>query len=206
MQQLLTASAEAVSPASNLEKGPSMLAGRPVKIVLRRRPRPGAQAAFDAWVERLLATTVGEVEGSSVLRAGEETLVLLRFSSEPALSRWRSSTAVTSLFAAADEHSSAAGEQPVIRSGLETWFTLPGAPPLPAPPRWKMALVTWCALLPQVIVLGFLIPGDLPFPLPAMLGTAIPVATLTWVLMPQLTRILHGWLFAASPHRTEVQT
>lgn len=53
------------------------------------------------------------------------------------------------------------------------------------------------ALLPQVIILGFaLAPLRLPFPLNAAVSTAIPVAILTWLVMPNLTRLLYAWLHA----------
>ena len=61
-----------------------------------------------------------------------------------------------------------------------------------------MALVTWCALLPQVLLLGEVMPHELPKLVKSMLGTAIPVVMLTWVVMPWLTRLLQRWLFAAS--------
>jgi hypothetical protein len=47
-----------------------------------------------------------------------------------------------------------------ISSGLETWFSVLGRSVAPAvSPRWKMALITWLALLPQVI-LSLLIPAE----------------------------------------------
>lgn len=60
-----------------------------------------------------------------------------------------------------------------------------------------MALVTWLALLPQVIILSFLIPKGLPFLLNVSLSTAIPVALLTWLIMPRLASLLYRWLYAA---------
>jgi antibiotic biosynthesis monooxygenase (ABM) superfamily enzyme len=37
---------------------------------------------------------------------------------------------------------------------------------------------------------------SLPFPLGAAISTAIPVAMLTWVVMPRLTKLLYRWLYA----------
>ena len=57
--------------------------------------------------------------------------------------------------------------------------------------------MTWVALLPQVIVLALaLAPLRLPFLLDAAVSTAIPVVMLTWVVMPNLTRLLYAWLYA----------
>jgi antibiotic biosynthesis monooxygenase (ABM) superfamily enzyme len=33
-------------------------------------------------------------------------------------------------------------------TGLETWFTLPGAPGAVPPPPYKMALLTWITIFP----------------------------------------------------------
>jgi uncharacterized protein len=65
------------------------------------------------------------------------------------------------------------------------------------PPRWKMALVTWLALFPQVVILSLLIPSALPMVIRIALLTAAPVAMLTWLVMPLLSELLHEWLYAA---------
>jgi antibiotic biosynthesis monooxygenase (ABM) superfamily enzyme len=175
----------------------------PVKIVLERRVRPGAHSGFEAWVRTLMDLTArtGGLEGSSVLTSGGtgDYFILLRFANRNHLRRWQESIEVAALLQEGDVHS-AVSDQAQVRTGLETWFTLPDMPvPTTAPPRWKMALVTWLALLPQIIVLSYLIPPlHLPFLVAAALSTAIPVVILTWVLMPWLTRLLYGWLYARS--------
>ncbi len=172
----------------------------PVKIVLERRVKPGAKDEFEAWIKRLMesATRGSALQGSSVLTAGGgEYFILLRFASQADLDRWQSSPDVIELHRKAEALASAA-DQPAVQTGLETWFTLPGLPVPPvAPPRWKMALVTWSALLPQVIALSFIVPKSLPFPLGPAISTAIPVAMLTWVVMPRLTKLLYRWLYAS---------
>ena len=41
-------------------------------------------------------------------------------------------------------------------SGLETWFAMPGRT-APAPPRWKMSLVTLVAIVPLVLLMNLLV-------------------------------------------------
>jgi antibiotic biosynthesis monooxygenase (ABM) superfamily enzyme len=60
-----------------------------------------------------------------------------------------------------------------------------------------MALVTWLALFPQVVILSLLIPSALPIVIRIALLTAAPVAMLTWLVMPLLSELLHEWLYAA---------
>lgn len=177
--------------------------GVPAKIVMERRVRPGQKERFEVWVRQLIATACQfSLQGSSVLTASAtgDCFILLRFASPAHLERWQASPALAALLREGDAFSASA-EPSSIKTGLETWFTLPGVPaPRTAPPKWKMALVTWVALLPQVIVLAFaLAPLRLPFLLNAALSTAIPVAMLTWVIMPRLTRLLYRWLYAAPP-------
>jgi antibiotic biosynthesis monooxygenase (ABM) superfamily enzyme len=179
---------------------------QPVKTVMERRVQPGALPRFEAWVRSLLtaASRVGGLQGSSVLTSGStgDYFILLPFASSDHLGRWQNSAELAALLLEADAHSVSV-EQSQVRTGFETWFTLPhvSAPPT-VPPRWKMALVTWLALLPQVIALAFLLaPLRLPFLLEAAISTAVPVIALTWAVMPSLTRVLYGWLYsgAASP-------
>ncbi len=173
---------------------------QPVKIVFERHVLPGVGERFEQWVKRFMeaASRFPGLEGSSILTSGSrgEYFILLRFASQADLERWQGSQEANALIKEADTLSVAL-EQAQVKTGLETWFTLPGIPALPiAPPKWKMAVVTWLALLPQVIILSFLIPSGLPFLLEAAISTAIPVAMLTWVIMPRLTRLLYQWLYA----------
>ncbi len=172
----------------------------PVKIVIERRARAGAEEALRAWAERFVAEASQSPghEGGSVLSGpgSRAHVILLRFDSTASLERWQGSPAYEALMREADEVSSP-GEASQIRSGLETWFTLPDMPaPTKPPPKWKMAIVTWVALLPMVVALAYVFaPLELPFLIQAALSTAIPVAMLTWIIMPRATRALYAWLY-----------
>jgi uncharacterized protein len=154
------------------------------------------------WTERFVdeASRSPGHEGGSVLSApgSRSHVILLRFDSVAALETWQRSSAYEQLMQEADRVSSP-GEMSQVRSGLETWFTLPEMPGLMTPPpRWKMALVTWLALLPMVIALGYVLaPLRLPFLIQAAVSTAVPVAMLTWVVMPRLSRALSRWLYVS---------
>jgi uncharacterized protein len=167
-----------------------------VKVVYEWRVAAAGSDAFARWLEALTAAAAAArgYEGASVFGAGDDRLLLLRFGDRATLEAWQQAPATVAQFAAAAAFASG-GRQPQHRTGLETWFTLPGASPHAAPPRWKMALVTWCALLPQVLLIGELMPTWMPKLARAAIGTAIPVAMLTWVVMPWLSRGLQRWLF-----------
>lgn len=173
--------------------------GGPVKVVIERLAQPGAEDRFRSWAEQFVgeASRAPGHEGGSVLVApGGAHVILLRFASATALDSWQGSPRYQTLMREA-EAVSTADEPSQVQSGLETWFTLPDRPaPVRPPARWKMALVTWVALLPMVIALAYILaPLRLPFLANAAVSTAIPVVMLTWVIMPRTTRALYGWLY-----------
>ena len=173
----------------------------PVKIVLERHVRRGAESQFEEWARSLMTTAsrFPGLQGSSVFNFSStgDYFILLRFASQPHLENWRSEPEVRALCKLVDSISTANDRQQV-KTGLETWFAVPSRSVAPAvPPRWKIALITWLALLPQVTVLSLLIPAALPMAVRAALLTAVPVAMLTWLVMLPLARLLHRWRYAA---------
>jgi antibiotic biosynthesis monooxygenase (ABM) superfamily enzyme len=67
----------------------------------------------------------------------------------------------------------------------------------PAPPRFKLAILTWVsayALITTFLaLLGPSIAGW-PLALRTLFLSVTMVATLTWVIMPRLTRLFRPWL------------
>ena len=100
------------------------------------------------------------------------------------------------LFKAWDERARTMTEgEPVYRQlhGLEAWFRSPHTPP----PRWKMAVVTLLGVYPVSLLIGVVLSPalkKLPLALNLFVVSAIIVGLLTWVVMPFVTRLLHGWL------------
>ena len=169
----------------------------PLKVVLALRATGDRRAALHEWIRDLLETAAGNeaLQGSSVISEGERAFVLLRFATQADRDAWSASPAVAAVMARSADF--VEGSPPIERTGLETWFALPGSGAAAgAPPKWKMGLVTWCALLPQIVVLSFVVPKSLPFLANVAVSTLIPVCLLTWVIMPALTRALRGWLYA----------
>jgi antibiotic biosynthesis monooxygenase (ABM) superfamily enzyme len=68
---------------------------------------------------------------------------------------------------------------------------------LAAPRRYKQALVSWGAAYAVItFILAVLGPTIAPWPLAlrTLVISAVMVATLTWLVMPSLTRLLRSWL------------
>jgi antibiotic biosynthesis monooxygenase (ABM) superfamily enzyme len=70
----------------------------------------------------------------------------------------------------------------------------------PGPRRYKLALLTWAAAYAVItLVLEVLGPAmdGWPLGLRTFVLSALMVASLTWLLMPALTRLFRPWLMAS---------
>ena len=82
-------------------------------------------------------------------------------------------------------------------SGLETWFAMPGRT-APAPPKWKMFLVTLAAIVPLVLVMNLTVqPLVSGWPLVArvLVFSGILTSLMTWVVMPRMTMLFRRFLY-----------
>lgn len=177
-----------------------------VTVVISRRVKPGCEAEFEAFLSGITAACCqfpGHL-GTTIFRpAGPEDpeyRVLFKFDRLSNLRQWERSPERERWFAQAE---SLTTQPPQIQTltGLETWFTLPGQPSLTPPPRYKMAIVTWLAVFPLITAITTVLQNQLaplPIVLRAMVVTAIAVPTMTYLLMPQMTRLFAGWLYPAS--------
>jgi uncharacterized protein len=86
-------------------------------------------------------------------------------------------------------------------SGLDYWFA-PAGSTTKAPPRWKVAIVTWLGIFPTVLLLFLTVAPLLahwPLVPRTMVITVLVVVLMTRVVAPRLTRWLAGWLHARPP-------
>ena len=69
-----------------------------------------------------------------------------------------------------------------------------------APPRYKIALLTWAAAFPVLTAVNVLLGPvltALPLPGRTLLMTGLLVGLLTYAIMPRLTRLFAAWLSPA---------
>ncbi|MGW4840374.1 hypothetical protein [Streptomyces globisporus] len=84
---------------------------------------------------------------------------------------------------------------------MENLFTTAHDTPTMAPPRWKMALAAFAAVLPiSLLGNGLLGPALRAWPLVArVLALAFLFSTLmTYLMMPAVTLVLRRWLYTAT--------
>lgn len=180
---------------------------RAVTVLITRRVAPAARDAFEAGMRGMLAAAEGFEGhlGGQLVRPQEDGSsdpllyhVVFAFDSEPHLAAWQSSGERARWLAQVLPHT--VGEQQLHRvSGLDYWFAAPGATTRAAPPRWKVAVVTWLGIFPTVLLLFLTVaPPMAAWPLvPRVLViTVLVVVLMTWVVAPRLTRWLDGWLHA----------
>ncbi len=174
----------------------------PVTAVASRRVKPGHEREFEEWVAGILAEAnkAPGYLGSEVLRpsdSDDEYRIVFRFDHASNLHAWENSE---------ERHHWLRKSRPMLHekekvdvlTGLETWFTLPSKAGEPAPPRYKMAAVTWLAVFPVVTVI-FSVFGQwlnmLPTLLRTLVFTVVMVSLMTYVIMPRMTRLFSFWLY-----------
>ncbi|MFL6264781.1 MAG: antibiotic biosynthesis monooxygenase, partial [Actinomycetes bacterium] len=125
-------------------------------MTIARSVAPGREGEFEDWSAALTraASRWPGFLGAGLLRpghVGEPWHVVFRFASAADLAAWESSPERAEILAAGEPLVHATDMHRV--SGLETWFALPGRT-APAPPRWKMFLVTLLAIVPLVLLMN----------------------------------------------------
>jgi uncharacterized protein len=171
----------------------------PVTVTIARRVAPGREAEFEAFSSALTraATTHPGFLGAGMLRpghVGEPWHVVFRFDSVDHLRAWELSPERAELLASGEDLVRSTDVQRV--TGLETWFALPSRT-APAPPRWKMFVVSVVGIFVLQLVFNLVLQ---PFALPVVLRIALVAVAvtglMTWFVMPRLARLLQDWLYA----------
>jgi antibiotic biosynthesis monooxygenase (ABM) superfamily enzyme len=173
----------------------------PVTVTVARRVAAGREADFEDWSEELTAVAANfpGVLGAGRLRpnkVGEPWHVVFRFDSALHLQDWEDSAERQTLLAEG-EHLVEATDMHRV-SGLETWFSLPGRT-APAPPKWKMFLVSATVFYLLNLTLSLIYGWELvgwPLPLRIVLVSVPVTAIATWLVMPRAARLLQAWLYA----------
>ncbi|HEY1109413.1 MAG TPA: hypothetical protein VGE76_12290 [Opitutaceae bacterium] len=171
----------------------------PLHVAITRRARPGCEVELEHALREFLKASFAHpaVSGANLLlpapgSGSREFGILRTFRDE----RERAEFYRSPLFLAWDAEAQRLTEgEPQHRElhGLEGWFRGAARPPA----RWRMALVTFAGVYPLTSLLPPLF-GRVLQPLHPLLinvvVTGLIVVSLTWLIMPVLTRVLRGWL------------
>lgn len=172
----------------------------PVTVDVLQRVKPGFEGAFEQVVKNLIAAASsfeGHL-GANVFRMGNsEYRIVFKFDRISHLKQWESSAIRQRLLQQASQLTLDRGQISIL-TGLETWFTLPAQPGLPAPPRYKMVVLSGIAIFILLnLATAFLVPLLLPLPplLRTLVVVLLMVSLMTYVVMPRLTKLFAKWLY-----------
>jgi hypothetical protein len=175
----------------------------PVSAVIATRLKPGAEAAYRAWEQKIAAAQT-KAKGFQGYRfeppipgVQESWLTIVRFDSEENLQAWMNSSERLNLLEEAEPFTEEFHAR-IVRTGFDQWFKVPeGASP---PAAWKMNMLVLLMLYPVVFLFGIWVQtpllmgkAGLPFWLVLFIGNVVSVLLLSW-LVPALSRGFRWWL------------
>jgi uncharacterized protein len=178
------------------------LTDQAIGVVVSRRVPMANVEAFETALGELKQTSskqpgqiACDVLRGTVTRGVRDYFIAYRFADEMRLRAWESSPERRTLVERIDALT--VGGHRHELTGLEAWFDLP--PGQLPPPRHRMAFVTWLGIWPLVsLALWLLTPYllVLPFLLRTAALSALIVLIMTYVVMPQLTKLAEPLLRA----------
>ena len=182
---------------------------QPVHVAITRRIKPGCEQEFQAALKDFFAKSLARsgVHGAAVLvpppgSSSMEYGILRSFANaserdsfyaSPLYVEWKKRIAPLS-----------EGEPDTHElHGLEAFFRQDSPSP---PPRWKMAIATYLGVVPVIMTLALTLAPLIRswnFVMYNLVFNACVVALLTRVVMPLITRALHGWLEGNDPKTSD---
>ncbi len=197
--ELLAEGADLTDGAARVQQLATSSGDDPVTAVSSFRVRDGQRLAFEHDYEQIIES-MAKFDGflnaqlfPPVEDVQDETVIVFSFRSRPQLDAWFNSEERQRQLERLDEHIEGERQLNVV-GGFGGWFTLG----LREVKTWKQAATVLLALYPTVLVLnevlGWLLPDGFPYLLAVLIGNALGVAILSWLLMPRLTAALDGWL------------
>jgi uncharacterized protein len=186
----------------------------PVSAVISTRVKPGLEAAFRAWEQRVAAAQArfagfqGYRFEPPIPGVQDDWLAILRFDNERDLQAWLDSPERRTLL----EESAPFVEEfraRVVRTGFEQWFPA-GNDGVSAPAVWKQNMIVLLLLYPVVFLFGLWVQtplligkAGLPFWLALFIGNVVSVLLLNW-LVPWTSRGFGWWLAPARDPRGRI--
>ena len=177
-----------------------------VTAVISHLVRPGREEGYEEWIKGIIpvAKTFEGHLGVNIIKpqqgVRQEYIIVLNFDNNENLQAWLNSE-VRSEWIERAKPLIQEQEDVQVHTGLETWYELPKRTQKSPPKRYKMVLLTWLGVFVTLVTVKTLI-GPLLKSLPELLAQLIIVGIVVWiltyVLMPQLTRLFSKWLYPKS--------
>jgi uncharacterized protein len=178
----------------------------PVTIVVRRRVKPGREAEYEAWLDRLTKAARAEAPGymgaefNRPAAAGGDYRSVFRFDSLAHLEAFEASDLRARMLAEAAPLFAADAIWDRM-TGLEFWFDPPPGTRVPQPSPHRMALVLVVVVFLLVMALNVALGPSMagwPLALRILVTVTLQVGLMTYVIMPRLTRLLARFIYPST--------
>jgi uncharacterized protein len=181
--------------------------GGPVTAIVTRTAKRGKISEFEQWMQGFINESLrfeGHL-GVNIVRPTDESkpeyVIIVRFNSLENMLLWENSAERKKWIEKGRDFTEGEGKIEKL-TGMEFWFTPytnkdTGRRIALTPPPYKMAMVTTAIIF---ILLTILIPQihnlneGIPSLLRTLMETSVIVVLMTYVLMPNVTRVLSPWL------------
>ena len=181
-----------------------------VALVTTRRVDHDRVGDYQVWSEKvraILERTPGFISAEQLPAIpGQQDFwtQIVRFSNKDHSVRWTHSAELAALIKEIEPYTEST-EVSAVRIGNNDWlnFGLSTESGPGAPAKWKQLIAGIMALYPTVMVVNQLLGRFVPLPLAlsVLLTNAIAMALVMMVFLPQLSRVLRGWLLPAQQLR-----
>lgn len=178
----------------------------PVTVDVVLKVRPSCEQEF----ESVLTEMIGAAEmfeghlGVNVFRPSDSSnlqyRVVFKFDRLSNFRQWESSEIRQGFLAKINRLTQDSGQLQVL-TGLETWFTLSNKGAMMPPPRYKMFILSWGTIFIVATPINQLVApylSFLPFPLGTLMIAGLTVFTMTYIVMPRVTKLFAKWLYPKS--------
>ena len=176
----------------------------PVSAVISTRIKPGQEAAYRQWEQRIAAAQ-SKAPGFQGYRfeppipgVQSDWLAIVRFDTDANLQAWLDSPERHKLLEAATPFTEEFHAR-IARTGFDHWFSV-GAGERSAPPVWKQNMLVLLTLYPVVFLFGALVQtplltrrAGLPFAIALFVGNVASVLLLNY-LLPWTSNRFSWWL------------
>ncbi len=181
----------------------------PVTVVVARRPKKGKEAEMEAFLTGITRDTAGfpGYLGTSLLyptKADDpEYRAIVKFDSERHYQEWERSELRSEWLKIGDAITQDPPQIKVL-TGLETWFSLPGAGAVAPPPKHKMMVVAWMAIYPLSMLVNWIMAPYLvgwTIPARSLVFSLILTPVMTYFAVPYVSRLFSKWLYPGLSER-----
>ncbi|HEU0185898.1 MAG TPA: antibiotic biosynthesis monooxygenase [Blastocatellia bacterium] len=175
----------------------------PTAFIVTHVIKPGAERRYEGWTREIFRAVSGfpGYLGRDVVlptHGDRKYTIIVRFDTNEHLRAWAESETRKEFIRRASDLIEG-GDQYEIRTGIDFWFEPKGVRP---PKPWKQFLLTTTAVYPLSLIIPKLLAPLFRIAPPlgnkliaGLLVAAILTALLTYVVMPNYTRLARKWLY-----------